>query len=52
MEKLLFFRAATSGLRKYHTGSYSGMGVYRVKSIFLLSYFKSDTISVNPIKVR
>ena len=31
MEKWPFFRAATAGLGKYHTGGYSRIGVYRVK---------------------
>ena len=31
MEKRLFFRAATAGLGKYHTGGYGRIGVYRVK---------------------
>ena len=31
MEKRPFFRAATSGLGKYHTGGYGRIGVYRVK---------------------
>ena len=31
MEKLLFFRGATAGLGKYHTGSYGRIRVYRVK---------------------
>ena len=31
MEKLPFFRAATAGLGKYHTGGYGRIGVYRVK---------------------
>ena len=30
MEKRLFFRAATAGLGKYHTGGYGRIGVYRV----------------------
>ena len=34
MEKRLFFRVATAGLGKYHTGGYSRIGVYRVKGIF------------------
>ena len=35
MEKRLFFRAATAGLEKYHTGSYGQIGVYRVKNVSL-----------------
>ena len=31
MEKRPFFRAATAGLRKYSTGGYGRIGVYRVK---------------------
>ena len=31
MEKRPFFRAATAGLGKYHTGGYGRIGVYRVK---------------------
>ena len=31
MEKRQFFRAATAGLGKYHTGGYDRIGVYRVK---------------------
>ena len=31
MEKRAFFRAATAGLGKYHTGGYGRIGVYRVK---------------------
>ena len=31
MEKRPFFRAATAGLEKYHTGGYGRIGVYRVK---------------------
>ena len=30
MEKRPFFRAATAGLGKYHTGGYGRIGVYRV----------------------
>ena len=31
IEKQPFFRAATAGLGKYHTGGYGRIGVYRVK---------------------
>ena len=31
MEKQQFFRAATAGLGKFHTGGYGRIGVYRVK---------------------
>ena len=31
MEKRPFFRAATAGLGKYHTGGYGRIGVYRDK---------------------
>ena len=34
MEKQPFFRAATAGLGKYHTGGYGRIGVCRVKPIF------------------
>ena len=37
MEKLLFFRGATAGLGKYHTGSYGRIGVYGVNSTCNLS---------------
>ena len=32
MEKQPFFRAATAGLGKYHTGGYGRIGVYRVNA--------------------
>ena len=32
MEKWPFFRAATAGLGKYHTGGYGRIGVYRVQN--------------------
>ena len=35
MEKRPFFRAATAGLGKYHTGGYGLIGVYRVKQTLL-----------------
>ena len=37
MEKLLFFRGATAGLWKYHTGSYGWIGIYRVNCTCNLS---------------
>ena len=40
MEKLLFFRGATAGLGKYHTGSYGQIGVYRVNCTCNLSYIR------------
>ena len=33
MEKRPFFRAATAGLGKYHTGGYGRIGVYRVNCV-------------------
>ena len=40
MKKRPFFRAATAGLGKYHTGGYGRIGVYRVNLVDLKSRIK------------
>ena len=48
MEKRPFFRAATAGLGKYHTGGYGRIGVYRVKYIFDINQINLGIYTKSP----
>ena len=52
MEKRPFFRAATAGLGKYHTGGYGRIGVYRVNEEISSHFLAYEKVMANKLELR